>query len=83
MELRNEVGRAVGLDMPGTLAFDHPTLAAICAYAGARLAAAAPAAAAAAAPVLLPLAVQPGRCAPQPVPATNQVASGESGDACV
>ena len=38
MELRNEVGRRVGCQLPGTLVFDYPTTAAITAYLVDRLA---------------------------------------------
>lgn len=32
MELRNEVGRAVGMELPGTLVFDYPTASAIAGF---------------------------------------------------
>lgn len=32
VELRNEIGRSVGLSLPGTLVFDYPTMAAIVAF---------------------------------------------------
>ena len=38
MELRNEVGRRVGCQLPGTLVFDYPTASAITAYLVDRLA---------------------------------------------
>lgn len=41
VELRNEVARAMGMDLPGTLVFDYPTTAAITAYITSKLAAAA------------------------------------------
>ena len=43
MELRNEIGRRVGCDLPGTLVFDYPTAAAISTYLADRLAPPAPA----------------------------------------
>lgn len=47
MELRNEVSRAVAMELPGTLVFDYPTVAAIVVYISSK----AEKAAAAAAPV--------------------------------
>lgn len=38
VELRNEVGRRMGCDLPGTLVFDYPTSAAIAGYLADRLA---------------------------------------------
>ncbi len=38
VELRNEIGHRVGCDLPGTLVFDYPTVAAISAYLADRLA---------------------------------------------
>ena len=32
VELRNEIGRAVGMSLPGTLVFDYPNIAAISAF---------------------------------------------------
>ena len=32
VELRNEIGRSVGLSLPGTLVFDYPTTTAIVAF---------------------------------------------------
>jgi hypothetical protein len=46
VELRNEVARAVALELPGTLVFDYPTIDAIVDYIGGKVAAAAPGAAA-------------------------------------
>lgn len=42
VELRNEIGRRVGCDLPGTLVFDYPTVAAIAGYLADRLAPALP-----------------------------------------
>jgi Phosphopantetheine attachment site len=42
VELRNEVGRAVALELPSTLVFDYPTIDAIVEYIGGKVAAAAP-----------------------------------------
>ena len=44
VELRNEIGRRVGCDLPATLVFDYPTVAAIAGYLASTLSA--PAAAA-------------------------------------
>lgn len=38
MELRNEIGRSFGLQLPGTLVFDYPTAAAIGAFVHSKLA---------------------------------------------
>ena len=32
VELRNEIGRAVGSELPGTLVYDYPTIASIVAF---------------------------------------------------
>lgn len=32
VELRNEIGRAVGTELPGTLVYDYPTIASIVAF---------------------------------------------------
>lgn len=32
IEIRNEIGRAVGMSLPGTLVFDYPTVSAIANY---------------------------------------------------
>lgn len=45
VELRNEVSRAVQMELPGTLVFDYPTVAAIIAYISEKAAKAAAAAA--------------------------------------
>ena len=42
VELRNEIARAVALELPGTLVFDYPTIDAIVDYIGSKVAAAAP-----------------------------------------
>jgi Phosphopantetheine attachment site len=47
VELRNEIARAVALELPGTLVFDYPTIDAIVDYIGGKVAAAAPGVAAA------------------------------------
>lgn len=38
VELRNEIGKAVGAELPGTLVFDYPTVRAISAMLAARAA---------------------------------------------
>ena len=45
VELRNEVGRLLGMDLPGTLIFDYPTISAMSAMLTAKLAPKEPAAA--------------------------------------
>ena len=35
MEVRDGIGRALGLELPGTLVFDYPTISAISAFAAA------------------------------------------------
>lgn len=47
VELRNEVARAVALELPGTLVFDYPTIDAIVDYIGSKVAAMSPGVAAA------------------------------------
>ena len=42
VELRNEIARAVALELPGTLVFDYPTVDAMVDYIGSKVAAAAP-----------------------------------------
>jgi len=37
VELRNEVSRAFGLELPGTLVYDYPTSSAIAAFLSARV----------------------------------------------
>ena len=37
VELRNEIGRAVGMDLPGTLVFDYPTVTAIAIFLSSKL----------------------------------------------
>lgn len=37
VELRNEISRAVGFDLPGTLVYDYPTIAAITAFLSSKL----------------------------------------------
>ena len=38
VELRNEIGRVLGVDLPGTLIFDYPTISAMSAMLAAKLA---------------------------------------------
>ena len=38
VELRNEIGRLLGVDLPGTLIFDYPTISAMSAMLTAKLA---------------------------------------------
>lgn len=38
VELRNEIGRMLGVDLPGTLIFDYPTISAMSAMLAAKLA---------------------------------------------
>ena len=60
VELRNEIGRAMGTELPGTLVFDYPTVAAITDFVASRLGGKPPAAAAAPAGTIPPVVLRYG-----------------------